>query len=344
VTAAKAQGAKVLVLLASVGRGEAKRLAEQVPELTAVLVGSTGGSGEANTEAPPPERIGNVLIAETGNHLQTVATLDLYVRNGDFTFADASAIDQAQKKEEVRRRIDELHLKIAAWEQDGKIAKVDLDARRADLAKFEAERDALDVRPPPAKGSFFRYAIKEIRDSLGKDESIREQLLAYYKEVNEANRIAFKDRAPRSHDAKTPAFVGVEVCTTCHEEARAVWDRTRHAKAYATLSSQYKEYNLDCVSCHVTGYDLPGGSTVTHVDRLTDVQCEVCHGPGSQHAVNPDKAPPPIKKPQPDGCLSCHHSPHVEGFDAKAKVEEILGPGHGKKDSVEAGGARSATK
>jgi hypothetical protein len=83
------------------------------------------------------------------------------------------------------------------------------------------------------------------------------------------------------------------------------------------------------VSCHVTGYDLPGGSTVTHVDRLKDVQCEVCHGAGSLHAAKP-KVAMPTPKPQPDLCLSCHHPPHVEVFDAKAKMDEILGPGHGK--------------
>jgi hypothetical protein len=332
VAALKQSGANVIVLLASVGRGEAKRLAELVPELTVVLVGSPGGAGEGNTEAPPPERIGDVLVIQTGNHLQTVATLDLYVRDGQMKFADASGIDQAQKKEELRRRIDELHVKIAAWELDGKIAKTDLDARRADLAKLEAEKVALDVRPAPSKGSFFRYSVKEIRESLGRDAQIHDQLLAYYKQVNESNRVAFKDRLPRSHDAKTPIFIGIEVCTTCHEEPRAVWDKTRHARAYASLSSQFKEFNLDCVGCHVTGYELPGGSTVTHVDRLKDVQCEVCHGPGSQHALHPNTIEMPVKKPEPDSCVSsCHHPPHVEEFDAKAKMEEILGPGHGKK-------------
>jgi hypothetical protein len=295
------------------------------------VVGSPGGSGEANTQAPPAERIGNVIIAETGNHLQTVGVLDLYVRDGSTTFADASGLEQARKKEELNGRIDDLHVKIAAWERDQNIAKQDLDARRADLSKLEAERDALDMRPPPEKGSFFRYSSKEIRESLGKDPIIESEIQSYYKQVNEANKVAFKDRVPRTHSAHEPVYLGIEVCTTCHEEPRAVWDKTRHSKAYATLSTQSKEYNLDCVSCHVTGYDQPGGSTVTHVDRLKDVQCEVCHGPGSRHALNPNKVQVPVPKPQADMCLSCHHPPHVEQFDAKAKMEEILGPGHGKK-------------
>ena len=40
-----------------------------------------------------------------------------------------------------------------------------------------------------------------------------------------------------------------------------MWDGTPHAHAYATLEKGFKEFNLDCVSCHVTGYGKPGGSS-----------------------------------------------------------------------------------
>ena len=327
----KKQGAQVIVALASVGRGEAKRIADLAPDLTAIVVGSAGGSGDQNTLAPPPERIGNVIVAETGNHLTSLAVLDLYLRDGSSTFADATGLEQGRKRDELARRIGELRVKIAAWERDGKLAKSDIDARHADLTKLEAERAALDVRPPPQKGSFFRYTVREVRDSLGKDPGITAQMLSYYKKVNDTNRVAFEGRMPRPHTANEPAYLGVEVCTTCHIEAREFWDKTRHAKAYATLSGQFKEMNLDCVSCHVTGYEAPGGSTVTHVERLKDVQCEQCHGPGGHHALQPKKVSIPVPKPKPDSCLACHHPPHVEQFDAAAKMEDILGPGHGKK-------------
>jgi hypothetical protein len=39
----------------------------------------------------------------------------------------------------------------------------------------------------------------------------------------------------------------------------------------------------------------------------------------------------PVAKPGTDVCLSCHHPPHVHMFDAKAKMPEILGPGHASK-------------
>jgi hypothetical protein len=319
----------VFIALASVGRGEAKRIADGAPELLAIVVGSAKSSGEGNTEAPPAERIGNVIIAETANHLQTMAALDLFVRDGSYAFADATGLDAAQKRAELTRRVDELHVKISNWERDKSIAAKDLDARRADLAKLEAERAALDDHPAPASGSFFRVAVKEIRDSLGRDPAIERAMAAYYKAVNDHNRTAFADRMPPPAVPGKASYVGVAACAKCHEAAKTFWDTTKHAHAYATLASQNKELNLDCVSCHVTGYDQPGGSSVTHVDLLKDVQCEVCHGPGSLHSAKPSAVEMPHKKPKEDGCLACHHPPHVEQFDAKAKMAEILGPGHG---------------
>jgi hypothetical protein len=326
---AKKQGAGIVIALAAVGRGEAKRLADLAPDLTAILVGSPGGSGDSNTSAPAPERVGDVIVAETGNHLTTVGVLDLFVRDGSFKFADATGLELGSTREALTRRVDELRARIAIWEKDAKIAKSDLDARRAEVKKLEEERAALDAPKAPPRGSFFRYTPKEVRPALGTDPRVTELMLAYYKQVNEHNRTAFADRRPVPHTPDQPTYVGVNVCTPCHKEARAVWDKTQHAKAYATLASQFKQFNLDCVSCHVTGYDLPGGSTVTHVDRLESVQCEVCHGPGSKHAMNPTHVAIPAKKPKEDMCLSCHHPPHVEGFDPKAKMADILGPGHG---------------
>ncbi len=329
-TALKKQGADVVIAIVALGRGEAKRIADAVPELTAIVVGSDSSAGEGNTSAPPAERVGDVIIAQTANHLQTMAVLDLYVRGDSFKFADASGLEESRKREELVRRIDELHVRIAGWVKDGKIAQADLDARRADLARLEAEHAALDVRPAPKEGSFFRYTVKEIRESLGADRTVGAELSSYYKKVNEHNKVAFADRIPQAAATDHPSYVGIEVCDSCHDDARAVWDKTPHAHAYKTLADQDKQYNLDCVSCHVTGYEEKGGSTVTHVDLLKDVQCEVCHGPGSLHSKNPKKVKPVVSKPGPDRCLACHHPPHVEGFDAKAKMEEILGPGHGK--------------
>jgi 2',3'-cyclic-nucleotide 2'-phosphodiesterase (5'-nucleotidase family) len=327
IEALKKDGAQVFIALAAIGRGDAKRLADRVPALTAIVVGSPGGTGDLNAPAPPPERIGDVLILQTGNHLTTVGALDLFVRGGSFAFADATGLELGQKRDELGRRIDDLRNRIALWEHDSTVRKEDLDARRAEVTKLTQDLAALDVHPAPARGSFFRYASQEIRKNLGSDAEVRDATLAYYKQINDHNRTLFAGRMPPPAAPDQATYIGVDACTKCHKEARAVWDGTKHAHAYATLADQQKQFNLDCVSCHVTGYEEPGGSTVTHVAGLENVGCEVCHGPGSKHARDPKRVK--LAEPRGDRCLSCHHPPHVEGFDPDKKMADILGPGHG---------------
>ena len=330
VAALKSEGAKVTVLLGSVGRGEAKRVADFVPELTAIVVGEPQFSGEVNTEAPPGQLVGKTIIAETSNHLQTLGVLDFYVREGSYEFADASALSEGRRKAELMKHIAEVRGKIANYEQEGRGDKPEMAEKKADLQKSEADLIAMENAPTPGKGSYFRYRLREVRTELGTDKGISEQLLAYYKRVNDENKRLYADRKPAVAPKGSPSYVGIDTCSSCHQEARKVWDKTAHAHAYKTLTDGFKEFNLDCVSCHVTGYDRPGGSTVTFVDKLKDVQCEVCHGPGSQHVENPKKTAIPVPHPTADSCLACHHPPHVHSFDAPNKMANILGPGHGR--------------
>jgi len=109
----------------------------------------------------------------------------------------------------------------------------------------------------------------------------------------------------------------------CHESQSQFWAKTGHSHAYETLVSVRKQFSLDCVRCHVTGWQQPGG--VCRIDR-TDVggagfqvrgtvrqelQCEMCHGPGSQHVVTP--APFNIvRSPPREACFECHTSEHSD--------------------------------
>jgi hypothetical protein len=331
----KGKGAKLLIGLAALPRGEALRLADAVPDLAVLLIGKAVDGGEANDAPPPPALIGNTIVVGTSNHLQTVAVVDLYVRGDDFKFRDAAGIANRDKIRSLAKRIEDLEQRIAAWERDGTVRPEELQARKADLAKLKEDRARLANPSPPASGSFFRYDLVEVREKLGSDPKVHARMLAFYRRVNDHNKVALAGRKPPELAKGESGYVGIEVCSSCHEEARAVWDKTPHARAYATLSRQFKEYNLDCVSCHVTGYEKPGGATVTVNASLEDVQCEQCHGPGQAHAKTPDKKGLVVRSPKLEGCVSsCHHPPHVEGFDPEKAKEGIMGPGHGmKKDA-----------
>jgi len=185
---------------------------------------------------------------------------------------------------------------------------------------------------PPAAGSYFRTSTVDIKVDLGRDDGIYLAMLDYYKKVNDHNRSALADRKPQPPGPDGNRYLGAQACAPCHAPALKFWDSTPHAHAYKTLSVQHKEFNLDCVKCHVTGYEKPGGSTVTANETLQNVQCEECHGPGARHRDKPDDKSLIIGKPTGESCVAgCHHAPHVDGFDAAAQMPKILGPGHGKK-------------
>ncbi|MGC4086968.1 MAG: multiheme c-type cytochrome [Polyangiaceae bacterium] len=322
------QGASLRVALLSMPRGEAMRLAELVPDFQVVLVGKGADQGDANDAASPPSRVGNTLVLEAPNHLQSFFVVDLFVKDGKFVFENADA--GSERRQALTEQVTDLTSRIAAAERAG-ARKEDLDARRRDLDKLRSELGTLPAKAPAPTHSHYRAELVEVRERLGDDAQVQKRMLEYYQRVNEHNRSAFADKLPPPVDAQHSGFLGVEVCASCHKSEYEFWKNTGHAGAYATLSRQFKEFNLDCVSCHVTGFGEPGGSTVTHVDKLQNVQCEVCHGPGSRHQKDPSNSAFIVAKPDTSLCASkCHHPPHVKPeWNVAEALPHIIGKGHG---------------
>jgi predicted CXXCH cytochrome family protein len=124
--------------------------------------------------------------------------------------------------------------------------------------------------------------------------------------------------------------VGNEACRSCHPNPFTVYDKTGHAKAYATLESVQKQYRLDCVACHVIGFQQAGGvCRVDQVDGRQNVGCENCHGPGSIHVVDGTTKSVLRPKPGPNVCVGCHTAENSIHFDYATYLPRVLGPGHG---------------
>jgi hypothetical protein len=323
--------ADVRVALVAADRGRALRLAEQVPGFAAFVLGKAYDQGDGNDAPTPPVLVGETLVVAAPNHLQAVVVVDLFVRDG-FEFRDGTGISQMASRQSLQSRIAELEKRIREWEAHG-VSEADLKARRADLDKLKAELASLPLKPAQPEGSFFRYRLEEVREGLGSSPVLARRLDEYYRRVNDHNREALKDRTPVPAKPGDATYIGAEACSNCHDKAYAFWQKTPHAGAYGTLVKAHKEYNLDCVSCHVTGYDKPGGSTVTHTKNLESVQCEACHGPGSRHEDKPDDTSALVRSPPKSLCApQCHHPPHVQaGWNVDDAWKVIVGPGHGAK-------------
>jgi hypothetical protein len=126
------------------------------------------------------------------------------------------------------------------------------------------------------------------------------------------------------------AYLGSESCRECHEETFPSWESSKHKESYATLKTAGRQYDLECVRCHVTGPDRPGGvCRVDKVEGRAEVGCESCHGPGSLHAQNPT-AENVVAKPVQTDCIGCHDKENSPHFDFNRYLAQILGPGHGR--------------
>jgi predicted CXXCH cytochrome family protein len=109
-----------------------------------------------------------------------------------------------------------------------------------------------------------------------------------------------------------------------------VYEKTGHARAYATLVSVHKQYRLDCVACHVIGFQQPGGvCRVDQVEGRQNVGCENCHGPGSIHASDGTGRTVLRPRPGPSVCVGCHTAENSIHFDYTTYLPRVLGPGHG---------------
>jgi hypothetical protein len=144
---------------------------------------------------------------------------------------------------------------------------------------------------------------------------------------------------PDSTAAAAPKYFGVaQGCKGCHMgegkgKVYETWLATPHAKAYENLGAENQK-NEVCLGCHTTGHGKALATGKTAAD-LQGVQCEACHGPGSDYRSltvmkNKDEA---IKKglvmPTEKACLGCHGGPFPKGhkevpkFDFATNVKKI---------------------
>ncbi|MEY2930059.1 MAG: hypothetical protein RL033_808 [Pseudomonadota bacterium] len=325
-------GAQIRVALVAADRGAGLRLAEKVPGFSLILLGRTQESGDANDAPSPPTLVGDTLVVQTSNHLQSLAYVDFFVKGDDFSFQDGMGLAREERKQGLEQRIAELERRVVRWRSESPASPERVAGGEKDLQRLQAELAAL--RAPAAdgsvSGSVFRYRLLEVRENAGAEPNVARRMSEYYQQVNTRNREAFKDRLPTPAAPGTAYYLGSTTCANCHEDADTFWRTTQHSRAYRTLETQFKEFNLDCVSCHVTGYDRPGGSTVTHAAKLQNVQCESCHGPGSLHVENPGANGLIRRVPEPSTCRGCHHAPHVaDDWSHEQAWSHIVGSGHG---------------
>lgn len=205
--------------------------------------------------------------------------------------------------------------------------------KRSKAVELQARRASLASAPlPTLSQGHFSLRIVPVDPTLPEEPRVAALIRAHDAEVGALN-LAWA----RTHgeDCPEPAdgqatYVGNAACLDCHPGAGAVWAATPHAHAWETLQALGKQHHLDCIGCHVVGWQEPGG--VCRLDRTEgrqDVGCESCHGPGSLHAEGGDAS---LLRGRADEsrCRTCHNAEHSPHFDFAGWLPRVLGPGHGR--------------
>ena len=85
-------------------------------------------------------------------------------------------------------------------------------------------------------------------------------------------------------------YVGPRKCKMCHMAQYKACKKTKHAGAHKKLTDEQKS-DPEYLRRYTVGYGQPGGFTDWMRSRdLKGVQCESCHGPGSEHRAQLKKA------------------------------------------------------
>lgn len=167
-------------------------------------------------------------------------------------------------------------------------------------------------------------------------------------------------------------YMGLNTCSLCHSGGRVAdnivdkWNQTQHAHMLelAIDGKMSDHYSKNCISCHTVGYDVNPAATNGGFDdvakqlgwtfpavltngnwaaldpklkNLANIQCENCHGPGSEHAYNLGDTTRISKTFASGDCAQCHDSPNTHFITAEWNVS-----GHAVNTRVPSGAGRAA--
>ncbi len=145
-------------------------------------------------------------------------------------------------------------------------------------------------------------------DHRFKDSAEMDELMVNYQEQLKELGWAGLGLRPANHPRGK--FIGSKACTDCHQDAFDVWEGTTHAHATETLTKVKppRQFDPECVSCHVTGWNpqeffpyVSGYEGLKTTPLLAGNGCENCHGPAAEHVAAENGDDEELQNPLPRG-------------------------------------------
>ena len=335
----RAKGARLVVMLA-IPRADGAFAAAQAMLPAAKAAGVDlvvlGRLDDPASDLNRRDTAGPPLLAVEG-HGQSLLRLDVHLGKGPLALAPTRE-DGAEDLKILDARIARFKTQLEGHPE----RKAQLASKIDELTKRREELANAPLPTPAAGSTWAQVSYVPMGEKIASNREGQRLVDTYDQAIADINlkeaKLQPESCAPAA--AREAAYVGVGACATCHDTEATFWSQTRHAHAYETLVAVKKQFSLDCITCHVTGWQQPGG--VCRIDRTAtgspgigprgtgrqDVQCEACHGPGSLHADDPNGVK--MKESVPAAwCMRCHEPANSPRFNDAKYRPYIIGPGHG---------------
>ncbi|MBN1418300.1 MAG: hypothetical protein JXP34_05955 [Planctomycetes bacterium] len=135
-----------------------------------------------------------------------------------------------------------------------------------------------------------------------------------FKDTIRAMRLAIDVPLPRAAGAR---YAGARACEPCHPRAYRVWEGSKHPRALEALEETGDDGDPRCLRCHVLGLGQEDGYRRRVPTPFRGVECESCHGRGSEHAEahREGGSAPRLIRPTAADCERCHDGVQSDPFD-----------------------------
>ncbi len=310
----------------------------------------------------------NRLIAEKHPRINLILEADLHQRNSIPKQVNRTLFTQTEKQGKYQGILEILFGDERMWRQDGKkklaelqnkLGSLNWQLRRLEKSAVAADkkeqysnsikrlqnekltltktidsltREVADEQAAGTKEDQYEFRFIALQKNMPNDPAIEVLLKKLNQQIRQLHK---RPIAPGQHSQATKQqlstanLVGYAVCRECHTAQFKFWQQSAHAKAYTTLVNKEKNFNLECLPCHITE-DLYNSTPKTTDNRamlslpvtLLSVGCESCHGPGKRHSANPEQFQM-TARPQEEICLRCHTEDHDDNFIYDTKILKI---------------------
>jgi len=147
----------------------------------------------------------------------------------------------------------------------------------------------------------FKFSVVPVSEDLEQEEAQVELYKVYQQLVKDAGLL---EKQPRFVLPEGLKYTGSGSCASCHSYEYEKWSTKAHAHAYETLAKVGSQYDPECVTCHVVGFEYESGFVSEEkTGYLKDVGCENCHGPGSEHIKTGGES---LTSGPMSDCVNCH--------------------------------------